>query len=81
MKLKLFMIAKSDGHGLSMSSHFQVQGVMYGIGPSSHYEVTPVKLVALESGRRLLSHAGIISSNGGIWGHLPVNTVRSQIGG
>ena len=32
---------------------FQVQGVMYGIGPSSHYEVIPVKLVALESGRRL----------------------------
>ena len=69
MKLKLFMIAKSDG---AWSFHefvfFQVQGVMYGIGPSSHYEVSPVKLVALESGQRLPIALRNHFNDGGIWG-------------
>ena len=53
MKLKLFMIAKSDGAWSFHEFVFFNSKVMYGIGPSSHYEVSPVKLVALESGRRL----------------------------
>jgi len=41
MKLKRFMIAKSYEHGLSVSSCFPSSMVMYGIGPSSLYEVIP----------------------------------------
>src|SRR6185369_17898702 len=43
MKLKRFMIAKSHNeHGLSVSSYFpSSRGALYGIGPSSLYEVIP----------------------------------------
>ena len=45
MKFNLFMSAKSYEHGLSKSSRFQSSKVMYGIGPSSLYEMIPGKSI------------------------------------
>ena len=83
MKLKRFMIAKSYEHGLSVSSCFPSSMVMYGIGPSSLYEVIPGKSswFCRRVAGDYLSHSGIISTMAASGGNLPVNTVRSQIGG
>ena len=57
--------------------------VMYGIGPSSLYEVIPGKSswFCRRVAGDYLSHSGIISTMAASGGNLPVNTVRSQIGG
>ncbi|HJT25910.1 MAG TPA: hypothetical protein VJ784_00775 [Pyrinomonadaceae bacterium] len=54
----------------------------YDIGPSSHYEMIPVnRSVALGEWPRATYRTQNHFIDGGIWGQLPGNTVRSQIGG